>query len=571
MNHKGRILIAWAGMFAVSGCYSGINSFGDDPNGLGDGLSGAEGSEDEGEGETDGSDDPNSDDPNDPNDPGGVGSCNDVGARMLRRLTSRQLRRTLQSIFADDAVPDGQVLTDPVVHGFKVDAREAVIRDLAAQQVMQYAETVAAWAVDQKLAQITPCQSMDAGCQEQIVRELGAKFHREPLDDTMVTAYQGLMAGQETFDEGMRQLLSALIQSPYFLYRRELGEPSGDDPDRFQLTDYELASNLSYSLTGSPPDQTLLELAAQGSLRDEDELVAQVARLVQSSDGQHSLQDFVESWLEIEDLPSRVKVDTPGVNFDEDVRHDMLTETSMLFRHVFNTGGSTKELLLADFTFINQRLGQFYKIWEADTEDHQSIEIPASGEGARAPGLLGHGSVLARHSLVDNSSPVARGVMVQRRLLCNDLPEPPSDVDTNLEPIPEGATNRERYEQHSTDPNCSGCHGLIDPIGFTFEHYDHFGLWRDEESGQPIDASGSLVGVEELVELDGLDSLAEALAEEAKVQECFAHYMSYYTYGVDSCSGESLVATAGGDQATLMSTLEAIVRSQHFRERVMGE
>lgn len=564
MSHKGRSFVAWAGMLAIGGCYAGVGSFGD-PDGADGGIDDF-GEDEDGDG-TDGQDDAGDDMPEP-----GAGSCNDVGPRMLRRLTSHQLRRTLQTIFQDEAVPDGQVLTDPVVDGFQVDAREAVIRDLGAQQVMQYAETVAAWAVDSKLAQITPCQTMDASCQEQIVRELGAKFHREPLDDAMVTAYQGLLAGEGTFDEGMRQLLSAFVQSPYFLYRRELGEPSGDDPGRFQLTDYELASNLSYSLTGGPPDETLLTLAAEGSLRDEDELVAQVARLVQSSDGQQSLEHFVESWLEVDDLLSRVKVDVPGVTFDEAIRGDMLTETSMLFRHVFNNGGGVSELFSADYTFINQRLGQFYRIWEANTADHQSTPIPTSGEGARAPGLLGHGSILARHSLVDNSSPVARGVLVQRRLLCNELPDPPSDVDTNLQPIPEGASNRERYEQHSIDPNCSGCHSFIDPIGFTFEHYDQFGQWRDQESGKPIDASGSLLGVEGApLELDGLDSLADALAQTPEVGQCFAHYLSYYTYGVDGCDAEAIVYDAGGDQATLMSTLEAIVRSAHFRERVMGE
>ncbi|MEM6992543.1 MAG: DUF1592 domain-containing protein [Myxococcota bacterium] len=561
----------WAGCAVASfamlatACYGGKTSGPHNMASGGDGADDADDADDVDEDTGDGDDgddgDSGADIPESPD-------CSDVGPRMLRRLTSAQLHRTLQTIFEDPAVPEGQVLNDPVVHGFRVDATQAVIRDLDAQQVMQYAESIAAWAVDEKLAQVTPCQDHGAACHEQIAAELGAKFHREPLEDEMVAAYAAVMADQVSFEDGVRELVAALVQSPYFLYRWELGRPSADDPDRFVLTDYELASNLAYSLTGGPPDAELMDLARDGALQDTETLVAQVRRLTSGPEGQAHLAEFLDSWLEVEDLPSRAKAEEPGVMFDDALRQDMLAETRALFLDVFNSGGDVATLLTADYTFVNQRLGHFYRMWEANTEDHQRMEIPTMGEGVRAPGLLGHGSVLARHALPDNSSPVARGVLVRRRLLCQDLPDPPADVETTLDPIPDGTTNRERYELHTSDPACAGCHVLIDPVGFTFEHYDHFGRWRDTEGNQPVDATGELAGVSTgTTALDGLDSLAAALAETDDARECFASYMAYFTYGLDECNPEAIADGSGGPDATLASTLEAIVTAPHFRER----
>jgi hypothetical protein len=519
-----------------------------------------------GDTDSDGDDDSGGADDGGPSD----ADCGGVGPRILRRLTSHQLHNTLVAIFDDAGVPEAQVLDDPVVRGFTVDAHEAVIRDLGAQQVMQYAEIVADWAVTETLPAMVPCQDHTPACHEQVVRELGAKFHREPLADTTVGPYTALMAEEASFDDALRQLVAALVQSPFFLYRRELGEPDPDDPDRYRLTDYEIASNLSYSLTNGPPDETLLGLAADGSLRDTDVLVDEVSRLVQSAGGRESLGHFVQGWLEVDDLHSRVKVEVDGVSFDEALREDMLTETNALFTHVFESDGTVADLFTADYTFANQRLGQFYGLWEATSSDHQQTTLPE--DGVRAPGLLGHGSVLARHASAENSSPVSRGVLVRRRLLCGDLPDPPANVDTNLPPVPEGSSNRERYEEHSSNPDCSGCHALIDPVGFAFEHYDQFGRWRDLESNQPVDASGTLSGVSAgTIDLDGLASVGTALAELEETRACFAGYLAYYTYGLNGCDPEAIVAAAGGQEASLRAILEAIVTAPHFRQRVLGE
>lgn len=549
--------------------------------GIDSGLEGGPGGEDVGldsgvSGVTSLGNDGGADDSGGPFDPGDeepvvAQMCTSVaGPPIVRRLTSKQLHRTLQRIFDDPAVPEAQVVDDPIVRGFKVDGTDAVVRDIGAQQIMQYAERVAEWAVPQKLGAIAPCQTLDPTCRDQVIRTLGERFHREPLSDAMVSAYATLMDGEGDFPSAVRQLVAAFIQSPYFLYRREIGVAGAGAQ---QLTDYEIASNLSYSLTAGPPDEELRALASAGQLRDESVLVAQAYRLTQTPEGQEVLADFVHGWLEVDDLHSRVKVENNGVSFDADLRSLMLNETAMVFRTVFNAGGTVADLFTTDFTVVNQRLGHFYRMWQANTETPQEFPIPTEGEGRRGVGLLAHGSVLARHASADNSSPVQRGVMVQRRLLCNDLPDPPSDVDTNLTAIPPGATNRQRYSQHSSDPNCAGCHNLIDPVGFTFENYDEFGRWRDQESNQPVDASGELTGLQSgSVPLDGLDSLSRALAESPQVRSCFSRYVAYYVYGSGVCDADSLQRPeAVPAAASLQGIIQGIVAAPYFKERTPAQ
>ena len=564
-----RRLSAWAALCVLPGCYTGFSADANGP-GAGQGTGATSGADsaggsggesgDEDEDETGGGDDGTA-----------LPGCVDVGPRLMRRLTGTQLRNTLEDIFEANDFPEAQVLTDPVVHGFKVDAYEANIRDLGAQQVMQFAESVADWAVSEKLQTgWLPCQTTDESCTSQIIEELGLAFHREPLDEALVEGYRDIVVQEDTFEDGVRQLISAMIQSPYFLYRRELGSPDAADADRYVLTDYELASNLSYSLTGHPPDDTLMGLAAEGVLHEDAELVAQVSRLVSSPGGQETMAAFVEGWLEVEDIGAQVRIEQPGVDFGDDVRHAMLEETAMFFNGMVQGNASVADLLTAEHTYVNGPLAELYGIPNVSGEGFTRVDVGPGQPGSRAPGLLGQGSTLARHAGPDNSSPVFRGVVVRERLLCSELAEPPSNVDTTLPPIPDGATNRERFDVHRTDPVCASCHTLIDPLGFAFEHYDQFGRWRDIESGQPVDASGEVTGVGEgAIAVDGVQELAEVVSTLPQYTACFTEMIAYYSYGVEACDGESLLEDAMDADVGTMDVLEAIVLSPHFRERVL--
>jgi hypothetical protein len=193
---------------------------------------------------------------------------------------------------------------------------------------------------------------------------------------------------------------------------------------------------------------------------------------------------------------------------------------------------------------------------------------------ARDPGLLGHASVLATHATGADSSPVKRGKLVRTRLLCQTLPDPPQDVDTQLKPAAPSQTTRQRNQQHTDNPSCAGCHSVMDPVGFGFERYDGFGRRRETENGTAVDSSGLLSGTTAGdIRFDGVGELAAALAQSEEARACLVRYWSYFAYGVaswpqDTCTQQNLVAEAAKGQFSLKSVLMAIIHSPHFTRRV---
>jgi hypothetical protein len=490
--------------------------------------------------------------------------CTDLGPPMLRRLTARQLRNSLTVLFSDPAVPTGDVLIDPVVNGFRVDATEAVIRDLDAQQIMSYAESVADWAVSQKLGQLVSCDTADPVCRRQFITDFGKRVHREPLSDETIAAYEEMFEAETSFADGAEVVIGTMLQSPFFLYRREIGEPDPDQPGTSRLTPYELASNLSYTLTDRPPDDALLTAAAEGRLGTVADLEREAERLLSTQEAAETLGQFVRGWLETDDLESRAKVD-PTNQLTDDVRRAMLLETDALFVDLVRSGGGVKELLTAPYTFVNQVLAGYYQMGGVGGDQVQRVEIPP---GLRAPGILGHGSVLTRHALSDSSSPVQRGKLVRNRFLCEEIPPPPPNVNPTLGDPMGAVTTRERYEQHDADPVCRACHGKMDPVGFAFEHFDGFARRRDQEGGQPIDATGALTGMPEGdIPLDGIESLTSYLAESPAVEACLIRNMSYYAYGLDGCNQEAIRADVEASGSTLKSMVLAIIRAPQFSRR----
>src|SRR5690606_13396069 len=216
------------------------------------------------------------------------------------------------------------------------------------------------------------------------------------------------------------------------------------------------------------------------------------------------------------------KAKDPSVyDLGEPMRQAMLDETSQFFLELFDGGGTIGELYSADFTMLNQPLAEFYGLGGAGGDGFTRVPL----EGRRATGILGQASFLTQHSLPENSSPVQRGVMVRERLLCQDLPPVPEDLDTTLQDPAAFANNRERYQQHSENPVCANCHQAIDPVGFAFEQYDAFGRYREQDMGSPVDATGELSGVVGgPIALDGLQSLNDYLSISDEARACFIRY-----------------------------------------------
>lgn len=489
-----------------------------------------------------------------------------IGRPMLRRLTSTQLRNTLEDLFDSPDVPDpGGTLVDPVTRGYDTDAR-ASIRDLGAEQIMLYAERVAAWGVEERLEALTSCTANTPICRIQLIRTVGRRLYRRPIEGETLLAYDSMFDPDTDFASGAEIVLRTMLQSPHFLYRMEIGEPVDSDPSRVRLTDYELATELAFLLTNSSPDDELLDAAGAGALRTDDGLDAQVDRLLEHPRAPEALARFARQWLGIDELYDRPKDPAAG-ELPDALRASMLRETDALFLDVLESGGGLARLFEARHTHVDGRLASFYG-WPAGGDELTRVELDGTD---RPPGVLGHASLLATHARADGSSPTQRGALVRRRILCESLPPPPPDVDTTLPDTSGARTTRERYARHSTDEACAGCHARTDPIGFALEHFDGIGRFRAEENGVPIDDSGAIVGTRDGdVPLDGPESLSGYLARSPEARACFAEHLAYWAFGVEGCTYDDLTADFDAD-TPLIELLRRLVHSAHFRERAVAD
>ena len=493
------------------------------------------------------------------------------GPRALRRLTAAQFTSTLRDLFFQDPMlPTITVFSDPLVLGFSVDADALLVQGLNAQQLADYAETVAHWAVTNHLAQLSSCTTTDSTCRQSFIRSFGGRAFRAPVTDAQVTAYDGLFAAEGSFNDGVEAVVTAMLQSPYFLYRRELGAGTGAT---VRLTPYEIASSLSYLVTGSMPDDQLLAAANAGQLATPQQIDQQVTRLLQDPRAPDAVMGFMTGWLGLDRLDTVVKDDT-FFKPSPTLKASMAGETRAFLLDAFNTNMPVSSLFTATYSFFNQELGQFYGIYPNDgtqlDSSFKKVMLPASQRDA---GLLAQGSVLTGYSDAAISSPVLRGKLVRTRLLCQSIPPPPANVNTKLAPPGATQTTREHFAQHDQNATCAACHHLMDPIGYGFEHYDPWGRWRSQENGSPIDATGTVAaggpnGTD--FTFDGASQLGSYLAGNDAVKQCLVRYWAYFAYGSSSWSQDACTYDAintGAGQYGLRDVLTAIIHAPHFTQR----
>ncbi|MCA9705736.1 MAG: DUF1592 domain-containing protein [Myxococcales bacterium] len=489
---------------------------------------------------------------------GGTNSVLDVQAQ-LEEVPPRSLA------FTDDL----PVEIRPAGYAFDNNAAAGLVTSVHAEQYMRAAQSVAAFAVAESGAWL-PCtpQGDGSACAQQVAQQVGRRIFRRPLDEAEVSKYAALVTGEATFDDGLRVALQAMLASPYFVYRFEIGEADGE---RFRLTGYELAAALSYGLWGTTPDDALLDAAQGGELDTAEGVEAQVRRLLDDPRARDQVGTFAVQWLGVEKVATIDKSADRFPGFDATLRSALLEETRRLAAHVvFDGSGAFDELLQADYTFVDATLAGLY-----------GVEPPAAGwaQIAAPPGragILGHASVLAANAYPDQTSPVRRGLFVRRALLCQQLPDPPPDAG-GVPDVDPTASTRERFEQHMEDAYCASCHQYIDPVGFGLEHFDPVGAWRDDDSGHPIDTSAELRGLEALSDDDvtafsTVPELAAVVASSQAAPACFATHYFRYTHGRletpdDACAVEGLTQRFAEAQHDVIALVVSTITAPEFRYR----
>jgi hypothetical protein len=493
------------------------------------------------------------------------------GRRQLRRLTPAELSATITDLLGLHRNYGDNLTSDPTVDGWNNDGQALVLNSLQAEQLQALAEQVAG---EVDLAELMTCVPSGDGadCAAVFVAQFGLRAFRRPLENFESNAYQDLwqqVAQDQGFEAGIRFVIEALLQSPHFLYRSELG--SLEESGLYALSDWELATALSYLVLGSLPDDPLFAAAAAGELRDPAGLLVQLERLLQTVRGDEGFRRFAVGWLQVEPLATVSRDGGTYPEFTRTVRDGLDEEFRRLVGAVFLSGGDLADLLQTQETWVDATVAEFYGI-PAPTAPGLGGFGPVS---IADPGLLGRGAVVATHALPTASSPVHRGELVRERLLCQKLPEPPANLETAAPLEQEGQTTRERYAAHSEQSECAVCHELMDPIGFGLEHYDGVGRWRDSDGGDDIDARGEITrSIESDGVFEGATALAEQLANSAEVAGCFTEQWTRWAFASDElamqCAQRDLNELQAAQGGGLAGIVIAATQLAHFVGR-LGE
>ena len=461
--------------------------------------------------------------------------------------------------------------------GFTVNAVQRVDA-VVIERLADAADTLATEAqANGTLARLAPCSppADGASCARTYITTFGAKVYRRPLVEEEVKALLGLYAvGADgaSYLDGIAHVTRGLLQSAGFLYVTELGSGAARADSTVAMTPYEIAASLSYFVTSAPPDAELTAKAASGALGDPAEREAQARRLFSTEPrAKETTVRLVREWLGIDRIDASAKDSLVYPAFEAE-KTSIVAESRDFVRAVaFESTGTVGELLGARWTVSSGPLALYR----------------STGNGPRLPsgptsltdrtGILNQAAFLASYALAHEGHPVFRGVAIAQRVTCMGLDSPASFNIQVIPPAPDPTvTTRQRYDVHVKDSICAGCHNVIDPFGFAFEHYDGTGAYRDLDHGKSVD---SAVEVSLRRDFDGhyadSNQLAAALAKSPSVRECFARYMFRALAGTGdgaATSGEEEFvaawrATPAAARGGIVETLIRAVTSPSFALR----
>lgn len=365
----------------------------------------------------------------------------------------------------------------------------------------------------------------ERGCAEAILGGFAKRAWRRPVTDAELAAELALYdlsvnAGAD-FYEATGVGLKAILLSPRFIFRIEPDPPAGETR---ALDTYEVATRLSYFLWSSTPDSQLLALADDGSLLDDAVFDAEIDRMLADRKASALIDDFAGQWLYVRAVDDALPNSVQFPSFDESLRASMKEEMRRMVGAVLLADRPLPDLLVADTTWVDARLAAHYGL------DPVTDWTEVSLEGTNRRGLLTTGGLLTALSYPTRTSPVKRGKWVLGALLCEAPPPPPSTVNTNFVDTEseDPGSLKEQFEQHRADPMCASCHTLMDPIGFSMEHYDGIGAWRDTDNGAPLDTRGVLPDGRAF---DDIIGLAAQLADDPKLTRCAVQKTFTYALG----------------------------------------
>ncbi len=407
-------------------------------------------------------------------------------------------------------------------------------------------------------------------CARSILSTLARRAYRGVVADgdveTLMTFYrQGRQQGD--FETGIQMALARVLVAPRFIYRTEQ-EPAGLAAGTpYRISDFELASRLSFFLWSSIPDDELLDVAAKGRLREPAVLRQQVQRMLADPKTGAFIANFAGQWLFLRELAG-LQTEAPG--FNENLRRAFRKETELVFGAIVGEDRSILELLDADYTYVDERLAEHYGLPGVRGSHFRRVTLPPDSPRR---GLLGHGSMLTVTSVATRTSPVMRGKWILENLLGAPPPEPPPGVEVNLDTAENAKTTtlRQRLELHRASPVCASCHNIMDPLGLALENFDLIGAWREMDGPSKVDASGKLA---DGTPVNGAADLRRALLGRADVfvttatQKLVTYALGRPVHHEDMPLVRAIARRTAADGHRFSALVYGIVESDAFQKRI---
>lgn len=368
------------------------------------------------------------------------------------------------------------------------------------------------------------------------------------------------------FEDAIQVGIASVLVSPHFIFKVERPREPDAEGKMPSIGNYELATRISYFLWSSMPDDELLMMAHQGTIRDRARLLQKIASMIRDRRSNQFVDNFASQWLQLRNL-EKLDPDTRLFRgFDDEIRNLLWRETLTFFAGVMRENMPVTTLLDADFTYLNEPLAKFYGIAGIEGNEFRKVSLTGTPRG----GLLTQGSVLAVTSNPTRTSPVKRGKWILENLLNTPPPPPPANVP-ELERGQLAGTLRERLEQHRANPACAACHNMMDPLGFALENFDAVGRWRTSDGVDPIDATGAFPNG---TTFNGIDDLRRLLSTERKEDfiRAIAEKMLVYAIGrgteyYDKCAIDQIVSDCHAGDDRFAYLIVAIIESDPFQKQ----
>ncbi len=498
-------------------------------------------------------------------------------APALPRLTTAQYQNVIRDLFGPaiqvpELEPDQRPYSFSIIGASTTTVSEHGV-DLYSQAAFSISKAVFAdTALRQTVVGCTPATPLDDACLTQFINQFGLRAWRRPASADELTRYQALAGTIGRADPwvALQYVTAAILQSPSFLYRVELGEADASKPGWLHYTGYEMASRLSFLLRNSYPDAELFAAASRGELVSKDGVLAQATRLLNDTGPTETMMSALYS--EYLDLPLLDTVKFPdAMDPNHTLAASMQKEVlEIVNRIALRESGDMRTLFNTRNVAVNQDLAGLYGLTPTASPTLTAAELAADGPRA---GILTTGALLTLNNRPNRTSPTIRGLFIRQRLLCGTVPPPPPGIPPIMETdAGPPKTIREKLEQHRSNPTCAACHQFMDPLGLGMEDFDQYGRFRSNyDTGQVVDSGGDVDGTA----FSGAKQLGQLLSQDPRVTACLVKQL--YRYGSARLEAEGEAKTLeelDGAFATqgyqMRPLLLELVSSEGFRFTVPG-